>query len=241
MFAGRPADLVADGASLTGQYLSGRKRIEIPAKRRRGSGKALSLYGASANNLKQVDVRFPLGCLTCVTGVSGSGKSTLVLETLYRLLAQHLHRSRVPAGGHARIEGLSHVDKVVNIDQSPIGKTPRSNPGTYTGIFTFIRRAFRPHPRGPHARLQTRTVQLQRQGRPLRGVQRRRHRQDRNAVPAGCLRGLRCLQGQTVQPGNTGGPLQGAHDRRGARHDRQPGAPVSARHRHAARAPADLD
>ncbi|HSM74852.1 MAG TPA: SIS domain-containing protein, partial [Desulfobacterales bacterium] len=124
VFAGPPADLIADGASLTGQYLSGRKRIEVPGKRRPGSGQALSLFGACANNLKHVDACFPLGCLTCVTGVSGSGKSTLVLETLYRILAQHLHRSRVPAGSHARVAGLSHLDKVVNIDQSPIGKTP---------------------------------------------------------------------------------------------------------------------
>jgi excinuclease ABC subunit A len=150
VFAGPPADLIADGASLTGQYLSGRKRIEVPGKRRPGSGQALSLFGACANNLKHVDACFPLGCLTCVTGVSGSGKSTLVLETLYRILAQHLHRSRIPAGSHARVAGLSHLDKVVNIDQSPIGKTPRSNPGTYTGIFTFIRELFA---RTPEARV----------------------------------------------------------------------------------------
>jgi excinuclease ABC subunit A len=150
VFAGPPAALMAHGTSLTGQYLSGRKRIEVPESRRPGNGQALTLYGARANNLKHVDARFPLGCLTCVTGVSGSGKSTLVLETLFRLLAQHLHRSRVPAGGHTRIEGLSHIDKVVNIDQSPIGKTPRSNPGTYTGIFTFVRELFA---RTPEARM----------------------------------------------------------------------------------------
>ncbi|MFY9942511.1 MAG: excinuclease ABC subunit UvrA [Desulfobacterales bacterium] len=150
VFAGPPAALMAHGTSLTGQYLSGRKRIEVPQSRRPGNGQALTLYGARANNLKHVDARFPLGCLTCVTGVSGSGKSTLVLETLFRLLAQHLHRSRVPAGSHTRIEGLSHIDKVVNIDQSPIGRTPRSNPGTYTGIFTFVRELFA---RTPEARM----------------------------------------------------------------------------------------
>jgi len=150
VFAGQPAALIAEATSLTGQYLSGRKRIEVPGSRRPGNGKALILYGACANNLKHVDARFPLGCLTCVTGVSGSGKSTLVLETLFRLLAQHLHRTRIPAGSHTRIDGLSHVDKVVNIDQSPIGKTPRSNPGTYTGIFTFIRALFA---RTPEARM----------------------------------------------------------------------------------------
>ena len=150
VFAGKPAALMADSMSLTGQYLSGRRRIEVPESRRPGNGKGLTLYGACANNLKHVEVRFPLGCLTCVTGVSGSGKSTLVLETLYRLLAQHLYRARIPAGTCERIEGLSHVDKVVNIDQSPIGKTPRSNPGTYTGIFTFIRELFA---RTPEARM----------------------------------------------------------------------------------------
>jgi excinuclease ABC subunit A len=100
------------------------------------------IRGASANNLKNIDVEFPLGCFTCVTGVSGSGKSTLVLETLYRALAQRFYHARIPAGSHDEIRGLQYVDKVVNIDQSPIGRTPRSNPGTYSGVFTFIRELF---------------------------------------------------------------------------------------------------
>jgi len=142
VFSGSPETLVASPASLTGQYLAGQKRIELPVRRRPGSGRSLALKGASANNLKRLDVEFPLGCFICVTGVSGSGKSTLVLETLHALLARHLHYSRIPAGRHAGIEGLQYVDKVVNIDQAPIGKTPRSNPGTYTGVFSHIRELF---------------------------------------------------------------------------------------------------
>lgn len=142
VFAGTPSALLADEASLTGQYLSGKKRIEVPAKRRPGQGKKLTIAGASKNNLKNIDVEFPLGCFTCVTGVSGSGKSSLVLETLYRGLSQRLHQALIPAGSHAGITGLEYVDKVVNIDQSPIGRTPRSNPGTYTGVFTYIRELF---------------------------------------------------------------------------------------------------
>ena len=142
VFSGTPDDILKDPNSLTGQYLSGRKRIEVPAHRRSGNGKKLSIKGASANNLKKIDVDFPLGCFICVTGVSGSGKSTLVLETLNNILAQKLYLARIPAGAHEEAFGLEHVDKVINIDQSPIGRTPRSNPGTYTGLFTFIRDLF---------------------------------------------------------------------------------------------------
>src|SRR5690606_37204766 len=105
-------------------------------------GKKLILQGACANNVKYIDAEVPLGCFICVTGVSGSGKSTLLLETLYRVLSQRLYRARIPAGTHNRAMGLEHIDKVVNIDQSPIGKTPRSNPGTYTGVFGYIRELF---------------------------------------------------------------------------------------------------
>ncbi|MDY6792188.1 MAG: excinuclease ABC subunit UvrA [Thermodesulfobacteriota bacterium] len=150
VFAGTPQALVKDKNSLTGQYISGRKRIVVPSKRRSGNGKNLIIKGASKNNLKNIDVGFPLGRLICVTGVSGSGKSTLVLETLYRLLAQKLYHARIPAGDHGDFLGLEYIDKVVNIDQSPIGRTPRSNPGTYTGVFTFIRELFS---RTPEARI----------------------------------------------------------------------------------------
>jgi excinuclease ABC subunit A len=142
VFAGNPETLLKDEASLTGQYLSGRKSIVIPIVRRKGNGNRITIRGATANNLKAVDASFPLGCLICVTGVSGSGKSTLVLETLYRTLAQRFYHARMPAGPHRKIEGINFVDKVVNIDQSPIGRTPRSNPGTYSGVFTFIRELF---------------------------------------------------------------------------------------------------
>jgi len=142
VFSGIPSQLLLCEKSLTGQYLSGRKRIEIPARRRSGSQQKLVLLGAAENNLKNIDVVFPLGCLVCVTGVSGSGKSTLLLETLFRALSQRLYHARIPAGKHQALTGIEYIDKIVNIDQSPIGRTPRSNPGTYTGVFTHIRDFF---------------------------------------------------------------------------------------------------
>ncbi|RLB80602.1 MAG: excinuclease ABC subunit UvrA [Deltaproteobacteria bacterium] len=142
VFSGTPESLLKDKKSLTGQYLSGRMRIEIPSKRRTGHGKRLIIKGASENNLKKIDVEFPLGCFICVTGVSGSGKSSLVLEILHRVLARHLYHARIIAGKHEEVLGLENINKVVNIDQSPIGRTPRSNPGTYTGLFTYIRELF---------------------------------------------------------------------------------------------------
>jgi len=150
VFSGPPDRLIKDDTSLTGRYLSGRKCIPVPNTRRTGSGKKIIIEGASENNLKQISAAFPLGCLICVTGVSGSGKSTLVLETLYPVLAQHLNRARISSGAHTGITGIEHVDKVIHIDQSPIGKTPRSNPGTYTGVFTHIRDLFS---KTPEARL----------------------------------------------------------------------------------------
>jgi len=140
--AGTVEDVVGCPESLTGAYLSGRMCIPVPAQRRQGNGGALVTRGAREHNLKNVDVRIPLGKFVCVTGVSGSGKSTLLVEVMYRRLAQILHSSREPAGDHDTIEGVEHVDKVINIDQSPIGRTPRSNPATYTNIFTPIRELF---------------------------------------------------------------------------------------------------
>ena len=142
VFSGPPKALLRSRKSLTGQYMSGRKCIEVPEHRRPGNGKQLLITGASENNLRNIDATFPLGCFVCVTGVSGSGKSTLVLETLHRILARHIYRTRTSAGAHTGASGLEHVDKVVNIDQSPIGRTPRSNPGTYTNVFTQIRELF---------------------------------------------------------------------------------------------------
>ncbi|MFP4533028.1 MAG: excinuclease ABC subunit UvrA [Desulfobacterales bacterium] len=150
VFSGLPDTLPDSDSSLTGQYLAGKKQIQVPSSRRPADGPQLFLRGAAENNLKHIDVAFPLGCFVCITGVSGSGKSTLIIETLYRLLAQRFYHAGVPAGKHTAIEGLEHIDKVINIDQSPIGRTPRSNPGTYTGLFTFIRELFA---RTPDARM----------------------------------------------------------------------------------------
>lgn len=140
--AGLPSDIVSASKTLTAQYLSRQKDIELPAKRRKGTGEKLELFGATGNNLKGVDVKIPLGTFCCVTGVSGSGKSTLINETLYPILRQHFYRSLKPPMPHKRIKGLEHLDKVIEIDQSPIGRTPRSNPATYTGVFTPIRKLF---------------------------------------------------------------------------------------------------
>lgn len=142
VFSGTPEDLLEDKTSLTGKYLSGRLKITTPESRRKGNHKKIIIKGASGNNLKNIDVEFPLGCFICVTGVSGSGKSTLILETLNNILLQKLYHARIQAGPFATIQGIEHIDKVVNIDQAPIGRTPRSNPGTYTGVFTFIRDLF---------------------------------------------------------------------------------------------------
>ncbi|RMH87270.1 MAG: excinuclease ABC subunit UvrA, partial [Calditrichaeota bacterium] len=139
---GTPREIAANPRSITGQYLSYTRYIPVPERRRPGTGQVLRLIGARGNNLKNITVEFPLGKFICVTGVSGSGKSTLVNETLYPLLAQHFFRSKKIPLPYDRVEGLEHVDKVIDIDQSPIGRTPRSNPATYTGLFTYIRDLF---------------------------------------------------------------------------------------------------
>ncbi|MCZ6819182.1 MAG: excinuclease ABC subunit UvrA [Calditrichaeota bacterium] len=139
---GTPQDIKNNERSLTGLYLSGKKCIPIPVKRRKGSSKVLTLKGATGNNLKNVQLKIPLGAFNCVTGVSGSGKSTLINETLYRILARHFYRSKQAPLAYKSVSGLEHIDKVIEIDQSPIGRTPRSNPATYTGLFTHIRDLF---------------------------------------------------------------------------------------------------
>jgi excinuclease ABC subunit A len=140
--AGTPREIEKNPASLTGQYLSGAIRIEPPSGRRHGNGKKLTVHGAREHNLKDLSVEFPLGCFIVITGVSGSGKSTLINDILYRSLAKELYGSHDAPGEHASIAGLEHIDKVVKIDQSPIGRTPRSNPATYTGVFTPIRELY---------------------------------------------------------------------------------------------------
>ena len=142
IFAGPPQEIEQCEASLTGQYLSGKRKVEVPQKRRKGNGKFLEIRGATQNNLKNINVKIPLGEFVCVTGVSGSGKSSLINEILYKKLASELNRAHAHPGKHKEIRGLEHLDKVIQIDQSPIGRTPRSNPATYTGLFNDIRELF---------------------------------------------------------------------------------------------------
>jgi excinuclease ABC subunit A len=139
---GTPKQILVHPKSLTGLYLSGRKQVEVPKKRREGNGKSLRIVNATANNLKGIDVNIPLGKMVCITGVSGSGKSTLMSDILYNELAAKLMSAHTQSGPHEKIEGIEHLDKIINIDQSPIGRTPRSNPGTYTGLFDEIRKLY---------------------------------------------------------------------------------------------------
>ena len=141
IFQGKPNDLLNQN-TLTALYLNGKMNIEIPKNRRTGNGYFLNIYGATGNNLKNVDLQLPLGTLICVTGVSGSGKSTLINETLQPILSKHFYRSLKEPLMYERIDGLEYIDKVVNVDQSPLGRTPRSNPATYTGVFSDIRSLF---------------------------------------------------------------------------------------------------
>ncbi|MFB0519398.1 MAG: excinuclease ABC subunit UvrA [Acidobacteriota bacterium] len=150
VFQGTPEEIMKSESSLTGLYLAGKMRIPIPQERRPQKGSFLTIVGAAENNLKEIDVDIPLGVFTVITGVSGSGKSTLIDEILYKSLAQRLYRSPEVPGKHKGLKGVEHIDKVVNIDQSPIGRTPRSNSATYTGVFTFIRELFS---RLPEARM----------------------------------------------------------------------------------------
>ncbi len=140
--AGTIEDIIAEKRSITGQYLSGAKRIPVPTERRKGTGKSLKIIGASENNLKNIDVSIPLGKFTCITGVSGSGKSSLTNEILYKHLAAELNGAKTHPGKFKKIDGIEHLDKIIDIDQSPIGRTPRSNPATYTGVFNDIRILF---------------------------------------------------------------------------------------------------
>ena len=141
VFAGTPKQMLL-GNTMTARFLNGEEKIEIPAKRREGNGKSIKIFGAKGNNLKNVDVEFPLGKLICVTGVSGGGKSSLINNTLQPILAKHFYRALREPLSYDRIEGIEHIDKVVDVDQSPLGRTPRSNPATYTGVFSDIRNLF---------------------------------------------------------------------------------------------------
>jgi len=139
---GPPETIIHHPTSLTGAYLSGRMYVPMPDKRREGSGQHLILKGAQLNNLKNVTLDLPLGKFICMTGVSGSGKSSVLIDTLYNALARQLHRAKTNPGDFDAIEGVENIDKIINIDQSPIGRTPRSNPGTYTGVFDYVRDLF---------------------------------------------------------------------------------------------------
>ena len=163
--------------------------------------------------------QIPLGTLTCITGVSGGGKSTLTIETLYKAAARKLTQAREHPAPHDRIEGLEFLDKVIDIDQSPIGRTPRSNPATYTGAFTPIRDWFTELPESKARGYAPGPLQLQRQGRALRGLPGRRRHPDRDALPARRLCPMRCLQGQALQPRNAGSEIPRPFDRRCAGHD----------------------
>ncbi|MFA5820923.1 MAG: excinuclease ABC subunit UvrA, partial [Candidatus Gracilibacteria bacterium] len=139
---GTPAEIMKNPNSMTGKYLSGKAKITVPEKRRKSNGKTLTISGATEHNLKNISVDFPLGVFIGVTGVSGSGKSTLINDILVRRVSQEIYRSKATPGAHKEITGLQNLDKIINIDQSPIGRTPRSNPATYTGVFTDIRDLF---------------------------------------------------------------------------------------------------
>jgi len=139
---GTPEEIMKSPNSVTGQYLSGKKKIPVPKKRRKGNGKHLEIINANQHNLKNVCVKMPLGTFIGITGVSGSGKSTLINDILVKQVEKKLYRTRHQVGKHEKIEGIEHIDKIINIDQSPIGRTPRSNPATYTGVFTDIREMF---------------------------------------------------------------------------------------------------
>ncbi|MCL1986428.1 MAG: excinuclease ABC subunit UvrA, partial [Firmicutes bacterium] len=142
VFSGKVKDILKCKQSITGQYLSGKKKIEIPTSRRLPTAKKITIAGATENNLQNISVDFPLGLFTCVTGVSGSGKSSLVNEILYKRLARDLNRAKIKPGNHSSVTGLQDLDKIIAIDQSPIGRTPRSNPATYTGLFDLVRDVF---------------------------------------------------------------------------------------------------
>lgn len=214
-------DLLKSPRSLTGQYLSGKRQIEVPKARHKANPKmTLHLRGATGNNLKDVDLDIPSGLFTCITGVSGSGKSTLINDTLYSLAANEINGASHKPAPYREVTGLDLFDKVVDIDQSPIGRTPRSNPATYTGLFTPLRELYAQVPES-RARLLAGTFQFQRAWRPLRGLPGRRPDQGGDALPAGRVRALRCLPRQALQPRDAGDPLQGLQHQRRAGNDRR--------------------
>ena len=224
--AGTAEEVMNTPGSITGDYLSGRKKILVPAQRRMGSGHILTVRGAAENNLQNVDVSIPLGTFTCVTGVSGSGKSSLVNEILYKRLAADLNRAKTRPGRHAGIEGEEFLDKVIDIDQSPIGRTPRSNPATYTGLFNDIRELFASTQDAKARGYGPGRFSFNVRGGRCEACSGGRPPQDRDALPPRHLCALRGLQGQAVQPGDPGSEVQGQEHPRGAGDDGGGGAGI---------------
>ena len=228
--SGSLKELLANEESITGQYLSGKRAIPMPDVRRPvDPTRQLTVHGARENNLQDIDVSFPLGVLTAVTGVSGSGKSTLVNDILYTHLARELNGAKSVPGRHTRVDGDDLVDKVVHVDQSPIGRTPRSNPATYTGVFDHVRRLF--------AETMEAKVRGYLPGRFSFNVKGGRCENcsgdgtikiEMNFLP-GRVRPVRGLPRRALQPGDAGGPLQGQVHRRGAGHADRGGAWTSSR------------
>ena len=216
VYAGELEGLLNHKTSLTGQYLSGRREIPTPAKRRTGQG-TLAVTGPTQHNLKGEDASFRLGTFNVVTGVSGSGKSTLVHDILYEALMRQVYHSKTVPGKHKKITGIERLDKVILIDQSPIGRTPRSNPATYTGVFDHIRKLFAQTPEAKMRGYNAGPVLVQRPGRTLRGVRGRRADQDRDALPPGRLRPVRGVQGQALQPRDARGEVEGTQHLRDPR------------------------
>ena len=211
-------EVARNPASITGRYLRGELSIPIPAERRpMDPHRSIRIEGAREHNLRNLDVEIPLGLFVAVTGVSGSGKSTLIEDILHRALARHFYRARVIPGEHDRITGFEHIDKVIDIDQSPIGRTPRSNPGDVHRTVHAHPRAVRRDARGEDPRLRAGAVLVQREGRALRGVPGRRAREDRDALSARRLRAVRRLQGQAIQSRDARGALPRPEHRRRAR------------------------
>ena len=219
---GRLTDVCDAPASLTGQYLSGRKAIEVPKNRRSPTDRKLTVVGARQHNLKGVDVSFPLGLFVCVTGVSGSGKSSLVGDILRDTLSRDLNKAITQPGLHDRIDGLDHLDKIIDIDQSPIGRTPRSNPATYIKLFDLIRDLYTRLPEAKARGYKAGRFSFNVAGGPVRGVRGERLEQAGDGLPGRRLGHLPGLRGQAVQPRDAARPIQG-QKHRGRPGDGRPG------------------